>query len=213
MRIVSLLSGPAIALALLGTTPSFAQTATAPGVESAKPGRAARAPRAKREPTMGQLAARERQKKCGAEWKEAKASGKTGGLKWPKFWSQCNARLKAGRPKGPRSTGNPPIRPGLIPADEGGTWRSRRSEHGIGGRGTGRPRASLAAMGGGGRRDRACRSRAHRHPVRSGPDRGHRRRDGRQPLPLSVGPPARHRSDGLVDDPRDRGQDRPLSRS
>jgi hypothetical protein len=48
----------------------------------------------KKEPTAGQMMARERQKKCAAEWKEAKAAGKTQGLKWPKFWSQCNARLK-----------------------------------------------------------------------------------------------------------------------
>ena len=48
----------------------------------------------KREPTASQMAARERQRKCAAEWKEAKAAGKTGGLKWPKYWSQCNARLK-----------------------------------------------------------------------------------------------------------------------
>jgi hypothetical protein len=40
------------------------------------------------------MAARERQKKCGAEWKEAKTAGKTGGLKWPQYWSKCNARLK-----------------------------------------------------------------------------------------------------------------------
>jgi hypothetical protein len=40
------------------------------------------------------MAARDRQRKCGAEWKEAKAAGKTGGLKWPQYWSQCNARLK-----------------------------------------------------------------------------------------------------------------------
>ena len=38
----------------------------------------------------------ERRKKCSAEWKEAKAAGKTGGLKWPKFYSDCNKRLKAG---------------------------------------------------------------------------------------------------------------------
>ncbi len=50
---------------------------------------------AKRELTQGQIAARDRQKKCGAEWKEAKAKGKTEGLTWPKFWSKCNARLKA----------------------------------------------------------------------------------------------------------------------
>lgn len=49
-----------------------------------------------REPTAGQMAARERQKKCGAEWKDAKAKGTTGGLKWPQYWSKCNARLKGG---------------------------------------------------------------------------------------------------------------------
>ena len=49
----------------------------------------------KREPTAKQLAARERQAKCSAEWKAAKAAGKLEpGLKWPKFWSACNARLK-----------------------------------------------------------------------------------------------------------------------
>jgi hypothetical protein len=48
----------------------------------------------KREPSVNQMAARERQRKCAAEWKDAKAAGKTGGLKWPKYWSQCNARLK-----------------------------------------------------------------------------------------------------------------------
>jgi hypothetical protein len=51
--------------------------------------------RSKREPTASQMAARERQKKCAAEWKSAKAAGSVaGGTKWPKFWSQCNARLK-----------------------------------------------------------------------------------------------------------------------
>ncbi|MDB5512137.1 MAG: hypothetical protein JWR08_1620, partial [Enterovirga sp.] len=54
----------------------------------------AAAPRTKREPTAGQMAARERQRKCGAEWKEAKAANRTGGAKWPQFWSRCNARLK-----------------------------------------------------------------------------------------------------------------------
>ena len=50
----------------------------------------------KKEPSAGQLAARDRQKKCAAEWKEAKAGGKTEkGATWPKFWSDCNKRLKA----------------------------------------------------------------------------------------------------------------------
>jgi hypothetical protein len=47
-------------------------------------------------PSAGQLAARERQKKCAAEWKETKTAGKTDkGATWPKFWSDCNKRLKA----------------------------------------------------------------------------------------------------------------------
>jgi hypothetical protein len=49
----------------------------------------------KKEPSVGQMAARERQRKCAAEWKTAKAGGKVAeGMKWPKFWSQCNTRLK-----------------------------------------------------------------------------------------------------------------------
>ena len=49
----------------------------------------------KKEPSAGQLATRERQKKCGAEWKEMKASNKIEkGTTWPKFWSACNKRLK-----------------------------------------------------------------------------------------------------------------------
>ena len=38
----------------------------------------------------------ERRTKCSAEWKEAKAAGKTAGQTWPKFYSACNTRLKAG---------------------------------------------------------------------------------------------------------------------
>ena len=52
--------------------------------------------KAKKIPGVGFAAARERQKKCGAEWKEAKAAGKIEkGQKWPQFWSACNQRLKA----------------------------------------------------------------------------------------------------------------------
>jgi hypothetical protein len=49
----------------------------------------------KRPVSPGQAAARERQKRCAAEWKLAKAGGKTEGMKWPQFWSACNTRLKA----------------------------------------------------------------------------------------------------------------------
>ena len=80
------------ALLLASPAPSLAQGAAAQAEAEAP--RRSRAARPKREPSVGQLAARERQKKCGVEWKEAKAKGATGGLKWPKFYSQCNARLK-----------------------------------------------------------------------------------------------------------------------
>ena len=49
----------------------------------------------KKPPSAGQKALRERERKCGAEWKEAKAAGKVEkGMTWPKFWSACNKRLK-----------------------------------------------------------------------------------------------------------------------
>jgi hypothetical protein len=53
---------------------------------------------AKKPPSAGQLALRERQKKCGAEWRETKKAGKVEkGMKWPQYWSACNKRLKAAR--------------------------------------------------------------------------------------------------------------------
>jgi Ni/Co efflux regulator RcnB len=54
--------------------------------------------KAKKEPTAAQMAARERMTKCSAEWKETKAAGKMeSGMKWPKFWSACNARMKGNK--------------------------------------------------------------------------------------------------------------------
>ena len=69
---------------------ALAQSSTpAPGSSTAA------TPKPKRTPSPGQIAARERQKKCAAEWKEAKAAGKIEkGMKWPKYWSACNKRLK-----------------------------------------------------------------------------------------------------------------------
>ena len=40
------------------------------------------------------MSGKERRTKCSAEWKEMKAAGKTSALKWPKFYSDCNKRLK-----------------------------------------------------------------------------------------------------------------------
>jgi NAD(P)H-hydrate repair Nnr-like enzyme with NAD(P)H-hydrate epimerase domain len=56
---------------------------------------AATATKPRKEPTAAQLAARERMGKCSVEWKEAKTGGKLDkDAKWPKFWSECNKRLK-----------------------------------------------------------------------------------------------------------------------
>ena len=46
--------------------------------------------------SAARAAVRDRQKQCGAEWREARKAGtveKT--MTWPKFWSACNTRLKA----------------------------------------------------------------------------------------------------------------------
>lgn len=44
----------------------------------------------------GKAAENSRIKQCGVEWKAMKAANKVpAGLTWPKFWSECDARLKA----------------------------------------------------------------------------------------------------------------------
>jgi hypothetical protein len=74
--------------------PPLVQTAAAQAQPAAP---AKNEAKAKKAPSPGQLAARERQKKCAVEWKAAKAAGKIEkGQKWPQFWSACNKRLKAG---------------------------------------------------------------------------------------------------------------------
>ncbi len=76
-------------------TVAFAQTA-APAAPAETKTTAAPTAKTKKPPSAGQVALRERQKKCGAEWKAAKAAGKIEtGMKWPKFWSACNKRLKS----------------------------------------------------------------------------------------------------------------------
>jgi hypothetical protein len=91
----------ALLVVACAAVPGNAVAQSAPGAsaaeDGAKPSRA-RKSTAKKEPTAGQMAARERQRKCAGEWKEAKAGGKVAsGMKWPKYWSQCNARLKEQR--------------------------------------------------------------------------------------------------------------------
>lgn len=91
--LISALGASGIAVAQTAPSGTAAPPTTA---ETSRPRKApgSRAARPTREPTAGQMAARERQKKCGAEWREAKAAGKTGSQKWPQYWSQCNARMK-----------------------------------------------------------------------------------------------------------------------
>jgi len=46
--------------------------------------------------SSARAAVRDRQKQCGAEWKEARSAGKLEkNMTWPKYWSACNTRLKA----------------------------------------------------------------------------------------------------------------------
>jgi hypothetical protein len=70
------------------SSPALAE-ATTKADDKAKPAKK------KREPTKGQKSARERQRQCGLEWREAKKAGKVEkGMTWPKYWSACNTRLK-----------------------------------------------------------------------------------------------------------------------
>ena len=95
--LLAALAAPASAETRSMPSPHFIVVAQA-SPDSAAPARRSRKrseARSKKEPTAGQMAGRERQKKCAAEWKTAKAGGKVeNGMKWPKFWSACNARLK-----------------------------------------------------------------------------------------------------------------------
>lgn len=94
-RIVAALTlAPLLGLQPAQALPPGAGAATALHEAAAPPALQARE---KREPTAGQLSARDRQKRCSAEWKEAKAANKVpSGQKWPQFWSACNKRLKGG---------------------------------------------------------------------------------------------------------------------
>lgn len=88
----------AIAAGLIAMPLPDIQTATAQTTQTATTATTATtSAKPARQPSPGQIAARERQKKCGAEWKEAKAAGKIEKrLTWPKYWSACNKRLKSG---------------------------------------------------------------------------------------------------------------------
>lgn len=89
----------ACAARLKAGTPAEAPAAAVP-VTAAAPAPAAPAPAPAPAVASGGMAAMHvRQKQCGAEWRAQKATlvVQTPGLTWPRFWSQCNARLKAAR--------------------------------------------------------------------------------------------------------------------
>jgi hypothetical protein len=72
-----------------------AQLTSKAAAQTTQPAAEKKAAKPKKEPSAAISAMRERQKKCGAEWKDAKAAGKIEkGMKWPQFWSACNKRLK-----------------------------------------------------------------------------------------------------------------------
>jgi hypothetical protein len=70
--------------------------APAPSAAPAAPAAPSTAAAPAKPATSGQAAARERQKQCGVEWKAKKAEIRKTDPKasWPKFWSECNKRLK-----------------------------------------------------------------------------------------------------------------------
>jgi hypothetical protein len=82
----------AITAAALMTLPTLASAQTAaPAAKTEKTTNA----KTKKTLSPAQAAMRDRQKKCGAEWKAAKAAGKIQkGQTWPQYWSACNKRLK-----------------------------------------------------------------------------------------------------------------------
>lgn len=91
-----LVRAAALCAPLLFVQPVLAKEPPAAKAPTTTEAPAAATPAAK-EPSAGQMAARERQKKCGAEWRGLTDVQKTSqGPKWPQYWSKCNKRLKGG---------------------------------------------------------------------------------------------------------------------
>lgn len=73
-------------------TKTSAAPAAAP---AAKPATTAKPAASEVEGKPGRVAMVARERACGADWKADKAAGKTGDMKWPQYWSECNKRKKA----------------------------------------------------------------------------------------------------------------------
>lgn len=84
-----------LAAALLAAPLLLAQAATAKEAWSAPSAKETAKEQTAKEPSVAQSAARERQKKCGAEWRALSATEKAAqGPKWPQYYSKCVKRLK-----------------------------------------------------------------------------------------------------------------------
>lgn len=89
-----LLAAFALAAPLL-LMPALSQAAPTTAAPAAKDAPKETAKETAKEPSVAQSAARERQKKCGAEWRALTAAEKTAqGPKWPQYYSKCVKRLK-----------------------------------------------------------------------------------------------------------------------
>ena len=85
------------AFSIMPSAGAAAQTAKSDTKPATQSEPQAKPKKAKRTPTPAQQAMHARLKKCGAEWRAAKAAGKVEkGMKWPQYWRTCNKRLKAG---------------------------------------------------------------------------------------------------------------------
>lgn len=85
----------AVLVPLLAVQPVLAKDAPAKAPATSEAPAASPAAPAAKQLSPGQTAARDRQKKCGAEWRGLTDAQKTAqGPKWPQFWSKCNKRLK-----------------------------------------------------------------------------------------------------------------------
>lgn len=87
---------PAPAPSTAAPTPPAAAPAPTTAAPAATPAPEGKGAKPAKPVSEGQAAMRARQKKCGEEWKAQKAelTKKDPKLKWPKYWSQCNKRLK-----------------------------------------------------------------------------------------------------------------------
>ena len=75
--------------------PAHWAAAQTPAKEETKADKKAAKAEKKAKAKEGRKAAQARQKQCGSEWKEARTAGKVEKhMTWPKYYSECNKRLK-----------------------------------------------------------------------------------------------------------------------